>query len=247
MRCHQLRSLSTRYLDGELDPQWASAARGHMRDCEACRRAVEDEARVVEAARSIPSTAEPAGGWDQLWQRIEAKVADEERADAALSRWSLWWRAQRERVAMAVAGLAAATAVVVLAPRSSGPGEADEASSSASAPSRSAPEPFLDRAHRQVVEADRHYAATIAELRALIDRERAHWSLAREAEVDARLAELDERAARARRELAVIGLPEPHERDELYAIYREEISFLQRAVTGAPIASAHTAGGGKGR
>ena len=237
MRCSQVRRLSSRYLERELDPDRASAVRGHLRDCEPCRHALADEVMVADAARSIEEPPEPPAGWDSLWSGIQDRVAQEEREDAARSGWSLWWRGQRERVVMGMAAVAAAGAVLALAPRFSEPADDSAPSAAATTHGRPVPEPFLDRAERQIVEADRRYAMAVDQLRALVADERAHWPAGQAAVIDAMLAELDARIAQVRGRLAVMGVPEPHARDELYAIYREQIALLQRAAVGAPIAA----------
>jgi hypothetical protein len=237
MRCRDVRRLSSRYLEGDLPSHRASAARGHLRDCVACREALEDEARLAEAALALSDAGEPAGGWGALWSRVEVRLAEEERADAARPGWALWWRAKQPALTMAIAAAAAAALVLAISPRlgSSGGRELSEGHASSAGPAE--PERFLERAEREVVRADRRYAAAVAELRELAGTERGHWPPGRRAELDAKLAELDARIAHARRQLAVMGIPEPHARDELCGIYREQISVLQRAVVGAPLAA----------
>jgi hypothetical protein len=248
MRCRDLRRLSTRYLEGELSAEGASAARGHLRDCEACRAVLEDEAAIASAARALAGEAEPAAGWDVLWSRIGAQVAEKERADAARPWWAHWWRARRGGIAMALTAAAAAALVLVAWPRlpPTGGGVAHHERAATTA-KPSDPEEFLRRAEREIARADGLHAGAVDDLRRLAARERGTWSEARVAELDAALAELDERLALARRGLAVMGVPKPHARDELYGIYREQIAVLQRAVVGAPLAAAGQPGAGARR
>lgn len=46
MRCGDIQSLASEYLDGHLDEARGSALRGHLRECEVCHAWIHDLARV---------------------------------------------------------------------------------------------------------------------------------------------------------------------------------------------------------
>ena len=111
MTCESARAQLTAYLDGELAGDRGSALRGHLRECDACRRAASDEAAIRDGLRSLPPLDPPAS----LWAGVQARLAQEEVADAkrpawrrALARWTP--RAPQ----LGIAGLAIAAAIIIL-------------------------------------------------------------------------------------------------------------------------------------
>ncbi len=91
MTCRDVDALVTRHVDGELDDARASALRGHLRSCAACRARVEDEALLRDSAADLAPIDPPA----ELWDGIQARLAEAEVADAGRSRAWLWWQRLR--------------------------------------------------------------------------------------------------------------------------------------------------------
>ena len=54
MTCDDVRPQLTPYLDGELEDDRGSAVRGHLRGCEACRTAADEEAALRDGLRALP-------------------------------------------------------------------------------------------------------------------------------------------------------------------------------------------------
>lgn len=239
MKCRDALRLSTAYLDGELDSNRSSAVRGHLRTCSACREAVEDEAMLRDSAAELPVLDPPP----ELWAGIEKRLAEEEIADANRSRMWIWWQAARPHIPIAAAAVGAAVLLSLWLIRRDMPGDADTSSPDvaqvdhveqqavfASAQSES----HLERAMRQINKADDHYLATIAELRDLAEKERPSWTDAERSRFDKRVAEFDRVTLEHRKRLAYDESGEPATRDDLFALYRAEIAFLQRAAVGEP-------------
>jgi hypothetical protein len=90
--------LLSAFLDGELSAADRAAVEGHLRDCAACARELEELAAVDAFARELPVPA-PAGYFEALPGRVRARV----RRPARIPRPALW----------AVAAAAAVMAVVV--------------------------------------------------------------------------------------------------------------------------------------
>lgn len=123
MGCREFEAIASRYVDNDLDAEVASAARGHLRDCCACRERADDEAEIAAAARALRTEdLTPGEGWDALWEGIRARVAEEERADAARPRWVRWWRSHGRRAAVATAAAAALVGLAFGSPRPLGGG-----------------------------------------------------------------------------------------------------------------------------
>lgn len=232
MRCGDVARLSSAYLDGELDDRMSSALRGHLRTCDRCRVLVEDEAALVRAAGELEPLEPPA----ELWAAIEDRLADAEIADAERPRYWMWWRAARPYLAgLSLVGAAAAAALFLWQ---------REAGESAAAASEPVPPPVAlvsSRSHEEaraseLSRADRRYQETIAELRAIVETERAAWTPEEVAAFDARLAELDARIVAERARLSVGGGEElatsAAGRDPLYAAYRAQIDVLSAAAVG---------------
>ena len=86
------------FLDGELSAAERAEVQGHLRECAACTRELEELGAVDAFARELPVEA-PAGYFDELPGRVRARV----RRPARAPRMALW----------AVAAAAAVMAVVV--------------------------------------------------------------------------------------------------------------------------------------
>jgi len=113
VKCQHAREQLTAYLDGELEGDRGSAVRGHLRECEECRQVAENEAALRDGLRALPPVDPPAS----LWSGVQARLAQEEVADArrpawrrALARPLLWLRPQP----LSLAGAAIATVVVLV-------------------------------------------------------------------------------------------------------------------------------------
>ncbi len=213
MRCGDVQSLASEYLDGHLDEARGSALRGHLHECEACHTWIHDLARVRDVARELP-TLDPSPA---LWSAIERGLADAEIADAHRSRFWLGWQALRPRLLPAAVVVAAAAAVTLWltrapTPRAEAPAVAVKtaAPSGAGQPARArrgaaevAPRERVlsTMRERQVAAADKRYLTTLTELRGVIDAERSRWSQTSIGKLDRALAEFAAEAARERRAL----------------------------------------------
>jgi hypothetical protein len=245
-RCHDIAELVTAYVDGDLDDARASAIRGHVRSCSGCAALVEAEVAVRDAAEALDPAIDPPAS---LWDRIEARIANEEIHDSRRSALWLWWQRARPQVFLGAG--AAAVAGLVLAvwiarsnegdshdPTARAPGElaavgphgadgADVPASTASTPSSTIDEQLVD----DILRAEKRYRDTIAELERIAASERESWDADLTAAYDARIAELDAIVRRER--AAAAGGLTPESRDTLFAAYRVQISFMNEVtVTG---------------
>ncbi|HLU67480.1 MAG TPA: zf-HC2 domain-containing protein [Kofleriaceae bacterium] len=249
--CRDTDRLVTAYVDGDLDERRSSALRGHLRVCTRCAARVEDEVRLRDAAARLEPLDPPA----DLWQAIDARLAEEEIADAQRGRLWLWWQrgvdvVRRHAIPAGALGAAAAAALAIwiapsgdeparrhAAPAVAGAGEVEPAAGEAG----SSPEPdgacagaaghdelVLCQMHRS----DRRYLQAIEELSAALADERSAWSAEDAARFDAAIAELDRAAQDELKRLAARGAASPADRDPLYAIYRAKIDLLSQAVVG---------------
>lgn len=245
MTCDDVRPQLTAYLDGELEDDRGSAVRGHLRGCEACRIAADDEAALRDGLRALPSPDVPA----TLWARVQAELAQAEIADAekprwrrALARWSpSHW--VTPRFALASGAVAVIVCVwawrythhhdldapqanlmdtvangVVVTPPPSAPPEADHHDDVAAAVA-AIPQDTSDE-----------YAKASAELVALAQTERAKWSADQQKQFDAKLAELQHDITTA------------DEGRARHRAYRMLIRYLERATTRDEVAFADTRG-----
>jgi hypothetical protein len=111
MTCDDVRPRLTAYLDGDLDPDRGTVVRGHLRTCDACRKASEQEAVLRDELRSLPTVDPPP----QLWASIQAQLAAAEVAEAGRPGWKralARWTPMLPRFAMG--GVLAAAAVGIL-------------------------------------------------------------------------------------------------------------------------------------
>jgi hypothetical protein len=235
MNCRDARPRLSAYLDGELDDRAASALRGHLRLCPACRRLADDHAATVEAIASLAATTpEPPA---ELWDGVLARLGEAEVADAQRSTWWLRWHRLRPQLFPATAALAVAATVGLWAwRRDLAPVEPalaripDAAALAAAAPVREVP--YDDQ--RDAVIAlgddaavlDEAYRTAADELLALVALEQPRWSPADVARVDARVAELR----------AAVDAAEPGELRE--RAWQALVAYLQRVVTSDRVALA---------
>jgi len=114
MDCERARTQLTAYLDGELDGDAGTVLRGHLRTCEACRRAASDEATLRDGLRSL----EPVDPPPSLWVDVQARLAAAEVSEAQRPAWrralARWSRAIAPRYAVIGAMAAAATITLVM-------------------------------------------------------------------------------------------------------------------------------------
>jgi|GEM_PF-3142963 len=112
MNCRELTASVTAYLDGELDDAEASACRGHLRTCPACRTLAADEAAVRDGLADLERVEPPAALWSAISARLgEAEIADSQRAPAA--RW--WSRlVARVRPVLVPVGLTASACAIAI-------------------------------------------------------------------------------------------------------------------------------------
>lgn len=231
MKCRDVERRSTAYIDGELADAHASALRGHLRGCDACRALVEDEARLAEAAEDLAPLDPPPA----LWDAIHARIAAEEIADGQRGRLWLWWQGLRQHALPAAVGAVAVALFAVWwtqrdaqAPVAEAPVALPDTVEMAAADPAPAPAASFDEVRRAELErADRRFVAVIADLRAIVEDERDELPAAEVAELDRSLAELAREAGEERAALAASGSLEPADRSALYAVYQREIQVLR--------------------
>jgi predicted anti-sigma-YlaC factor YlaD len=241
MKCTDIRSQLTAYLDGELEDDRGSAVRGHLRTCEACRTAATDEAALRDGLRALPPLDPPAS----LWAGVQARLAQAEMADAERPAWrrtlARWMSLTRNRAQLGLAALAVATAVVVLVWHARQPGE--EPSQPFALPTlphpparlvAPAPVPDATDVSVELASAPAHetgsYAAAADELLKLAHEARERWSDDRRQAFDTRVAEL-----RKQIDGAAEGAPR-------HRAYRALIRYLQRAAVRDEITLADVGG-----
>jgi len=238
MRCRDVERLCTRYVDGDLDDRVASALRGHLRTCSACRTMVEDEEAVRDAAAGLEPVEPPAALWGAVQERLaRAEIADAERSLA----W-LWWQRLRQHALPAAVAVAAVAVLLVWNSRRNderadqAPPSADTLAEGAAVEAPGAPRVappsmrFLEAREREVLEADATYVGVIGELETAVSETRVAWSKDAARAFDTKLAELEASARQHARSLAVDGFHDPKSRDALYTSYRAQIGLMERTV-----------------
>ena len=228
MNCDDVKPQLTAYLDGELEDDRGSAVRGHLRECEACRAASEDEAALRDGLRALPSLDVPS----TLWAGVQRQLANAEVQDAHTPHWRLvarrWggvvqsWLTPR----FAIASAAVAVIVCVWAYRYT---QKDEPTFSQptqltiALPKAPPAEPSSDDVATQVAALPKQtsdsYAQASVELITLARDARTHWADDRKQIFDAKLAELQR---------SVDAAPEGRARQKAY---RAMIRYLQRVTT----------------
>lgn len=110
LKCRETKKLMHGYLDGDLSPDREEAMRVHLARCADCAPAFERLRRSEDAVRShfeasVANETAPAGFWDGLSERLEARPGH------------VRWRPQDliERIPRGVLAPAAVAAVLMLA------------------------------------------------------------------------------------------------------------------------------------
>lgn len=240
MTCDDVRPQLTAYLDGELEDERGSAVRGHLRGCETCRRAADDEAALRDGLSKLPAVDVPAS----LWGNVQRRLAEEEVADSKRPRWKLvlaswknWLPAPTPRFALVSGALA--VIVCVWAWRHTHPhGEGDIITP---APLATAPMPPVPSPQPPVVESSGDVAEEVAalprrtsdsyaeaahELLGLANDARGRWPADRQQTFDTTLAALQQ---------AVTAAPEGRAR---HGAYRALIRYLERVTSRDEVAFA---------
>ena len=237
MKCEDVRPQLTSYLDGELEDDRGSAVRGHLRECDPCRAASDDEAALRDGLRALPALDVPS----TLWANVQRQLAEAEVADAhtprwrrVMRRWSQWmtprfalasgalavcvcvwaWRYTHRDEGQPVDVLATIARGTVVMPKHAVDDPKDVAAEIAAVP-------------RQMTE---DYAQATQELVARARDSRAQWLDDRKQVFDAKLAELQR---------AVDDANEGRPRQKAYRVL---IRYLQRVTTRDEVAFADVAG-----
>ena len=206
MTCEDVRPKLTAYLDGELEGDRGSAVRGHLRGCEACRTAANDEAALRDGLRALPTLDAPSG----MWAKIQTQLADAEIADSEKPRWRrvlARWNPQHwvtGRLAIATGAVAVIFCVWAWRYTHREPALVQLTSF---IPTLPAPPPVAPSAGdvgdvaTQIAALPKatsdSYAAEIAELEQVATKERAAWSEDKQKQFDATVAELHHEIATA--------------------------------------------------
>ena len=186
------------YLDDELSANERQSVDRHLRECEACRRTLDELTRVVASARALP----PRPPSTDLWSGIAARMNTPQPAHrmrawrisftlpqlaaaslllAALSGGLVWFAARPEPVGSANVQARQETAVLVASP------ETDPAENVQLAP---------------IALADNQYAAAVADLERALAKGRGRLDRATIAIVEQNLKTIDQAIAQARQALA---------------------------------------------
>jgi anti-sigma factor RsiW len=182
------------YLDGDLGDSETAALEAHLATCAACRGTLES-LRAVAARTRVPFAEPPAR---DLWPGIEARLAPRRATGAG---WLEALRGRRLSLSLPQAVAAAAALVVVsgagawwaLRAPGSSPGAGDATPVAGAPAAGSAALAAFD---------DRRYEATVSELEALLERNRAVLDTSTVRVVEQNLAIIDRAMAEARRALA---------------------------------------------
>jgi len=239
VKCEDVRPKLTAYLDGELEGDRGSAVRGHLRGCEACRTAANDEAALRDGLRALPTLDAPSG----MWAKIQTQLADAEIADSekpgwrrVLARWNpqhwvtprfalasgavavifcVWaWRfTHRDGGAQVAFQLPRMPTIVTPAPAPAPETSSDDVAAEVAAVPKSTSD---------------SYANAVAELRQLATTSRASWSDSQQKQFDAKVAELEHDIATSEE-----GRPR-------HKAYRTLIRYLERAASRDEVAFADT-------
>jgi Putative zinc-finger len=115
MNCRELTARVTAYLDGDLDDAAASACRGHLRTCAACRLLADDHATIRDGLAALERPDPPPALWSAISARLgEAEIADSRRAPASRMWTRLLARLRPMLVPVGLTVSACAIAIVVV-------------------------------------------------------------------------------------------------------------------------------------
>lgn len=231
--CSHFAPLLDELVDGGLDAKRASAVRGHLRSCAACRDKLDKTRTLVEAASSLDPLDPPAS----LWSRIESRLGEEESADAARSSWWWWWQSHKHAVGWgALVSGAAALALFAWMLRPKAPDDP------MSQPTVAAPLELATHSQQGRELATNglfdlcgtlDYQRAVDDLKQRARAERAHWPKEVGVAFDENVRSID--AALLLKREACREEPEDFVLvDALHAGYRREITFLQEAVLVRP-------------
>jgi len=246
MTCESVREQLTAYLDGELADERGSAVRGHLRGCEACRKAATDEAALRDGLRALPPLDPPAS----LWAGVQAQLAAAEVEDAKRPAWRRLlarWAPHGRHIGFAGLALAAAVVLIVMRmqrhdetqPQVAQPVTPPQQTRVVIAPDHPsqapAPAPVDETDVTAALAAEpaqitASYADTARELLDLAKDARAQWPAERQRELDTQVAALQKKIASATDERA------------RQSSYRKLIRYLQRAVIRDDVALANIGG-----
>jgi len=216
------------FLDGDLPGAELSSVRHHVEACPACARRLDELGAVARAVRALDLPEPPP----TLWPSIEGALARQTRAER-------WWASWRPFGLGALAGAAAAAALVLASgARPASPLGGHEAAppgfeaTRASAPGGAqavATDPLLAEAEQEFARAASVYERSIEKVRGLLTREEARWSPDVRARYVERLARLDDAIARSR-ETARRAPGDSEGNEQLFAAYQQKIAFLTETV-----------------
>ena len=235
MNCDKARAQLTAYLDGELADERGSAVRGHLRGCADCRQVAADEAALRDGLRALAPVDPPAS----LWAGVQARLAQEEVADAERPAWRravARWMPKMPQLALGSAVVAAAVVLLVIrAQQNDDDGDTTRPVVSTPtkiepvviAPTHSpqpSPAPVVDD-NRDVTDVlaaapaqvSEDHAAVVRELLPIAQEARTRWTDEQRREFDTHLTELQNKVDVAKTERA-------RQRE-----YRALIRYLQRA------------------
>ncbi len=236
MQCKTVLRQSSSYLDGDLSAEKSAVIRGHLRCCDSCNQAFEDESSLIDAAATLGPMDPP----DRIWQAIQSQISEEEIADSKRGWMQTWLLGNWRPVAVMAAGavLAAGLVFVVLPMQKRAQSDAAIAAGESS-PLQVAGRGIAEESHREerseeLVESKRHYLQTIAELREILEEDRAVWSAEAAGQIDEELLRFA--AERNAVQLTITsGLSDVRAGDEAFASYQGEIDFLQLAISGEAV------------
>ena len=209
------------FLDGDLPAPELSSVRHHVEACPACARRLDELGAVARVIRALDAPEPPP----TLWPAIEGALARQRSSER-------WWSSWRPFGIGAVAGAAAAAALVfgwgARRPAREAAPPALEAAERTRGP-RAAADPLLAEAEQEFARAAADYERSLEKLRGLLTREEARWSPDVRARYLERLARLDDAIARSR-ETARRAPGDSEGNEQLFAAYQQKIAFLTETV-----------------
>jgi hypothetical protein len=198
VKCEDIRERLTAYLDGDLEGTPATIVRGHLRECEACRKVSVDEAALRDGLRALPTLDPPAS----MWAGVQARLAAAEVAESKRPAWKRAFAKLRENWKIAVAGgavVAFASVAIYMRLQRSAPVEiAKEAPTPVEVHPVTPPAPSQDVTADIADEPKRNastYETAARDAIALAEADKPNWTETKRAVFDERLAGLLAQAA----------------------------------------------------